>query len=921
MNKCDHIKARLLDLDVSLPIRDATLKQHLEQCTDCAAYHAEWVALQQQLDQLPEHDVSDDVFARTLAAVNKNQVAKPQRRLNPGWATGLAASFVLVAVAGLLYNNQLGEFQADFSQAPIDGVNQSVEREEAETQNSPLVTFSADAAPEASADGFYRQRNQPIEEPASMSEKTAALAKEEQLVGDRDQDEDSSAERIVITGSRISRQDVAADLVEEEVEMPAVAVAPPLMDELQADHNSMTTASDSVVERLTKNNAHPDNVSADKALRRKPNSEALLEQLEVSRAASESPFTDDDKLDSAHKEQQQIPAGPVVEPAKPQPRLLQELGYEVPAELDRMGRENRLSAAAHMTEGKQAASASAFKPGSRGEIDRVKQKKDVSKKQVSGAGLPAPTGPDGSQRGLHAQAADAWLEQRQNTSGLSFKQATGYWANTYLPGDPQMRWIQAQLLASGLQDLPQPMDHLQPFDTPQNAPLALYVSSDLAAVDPVSTNGTRMRLQVGIQASEHQGGHRTALNLAVVLDISPQTSESAVRALLAALLKHKQPGDQISVYHTGPSGQQGSLLLKPVDFRHGPVQLMLNQLFSEPTDALQLFWPLEQVLPAAGAWLQQHDNPKAVLGSSALWLITDKDQQALPAMEYWVQQQATNGISFNTLSLSNDDPGRQLQRLALVGQGHHHVLAGITDADRVVQAQLKAASRAVARALRLQIRLADGVELIDVLGSHALNELQARQVRAAEQSLDQRMAANHGIQADRGEDDEGIQIIIPNFFAGDTHVIMLDVLVKQPGTVADVKLKYKDLIQLRNAQISQQFNLERGSRTMGQLERNVLKNHLAHHFAEAFTHAASLIRAGHTEQAIQQLQQLHDVYRGLRQRITGWQSDDELQADERVIEQYLALLRQQAMTNDGSAVWLAQALQLAGWYKHPGHGP
>ena len=53
MNNCEHIKARLLDLDVSLPIQDTQLAEHLEQCAECAAYHADLQALQAQLEQLP----------------------------------------------------------------------------------------------------------------------------------------------------------------------------------------------------------------------------------------------------------------------------------------------------------------------------------------------------------------------------------------------------------------------------------------------------------------------------------------------------------------------------------------------------------------------------------------------------------------------------------------------------------------------------------------------------------------------------------------------------------------------------------------------------------------------------------------------------------------------------------------------------
>jgi hypothetical protein len=61
----------------------------------------------------------------------------------------------------------------------------------------------------------------------------------------------------------------------------------------------------------------------------------------------------------------------------------------------------------------------------------------------------------------------------------------------------------------------------------------------------------------------------------------------------------------------------------------------------------------------------------------------------------------------------------------------------------------------VARAVRLRIRLAPGVQLVSVLGARRLDELHAEQVRTAEQRIDQRVSRALGIAADRGEDEEG----------------------------------------------------------------------------------------------------------------------------------------------------------------------
>jgi hypothetical protein len=56
------------------------------------------------------------------------------------------------------------------------------------------------------------------------------------------------------------------------------------------------------------------------------------------------------------------------------------------------------------------------------------------------------------------------------------------------------------------------------------------------------------------------------------------------------------------------------------------------------------------------------------------------------------------------------------------------------------------------------------------------------------------MQATLGIRADRGSDEDGIKIVIPAFYADDTHAILLDLVVPRPGPVLEVSAKYKDLV-------------------------------------------------------------------------------------------------------------------------------
>jgi hypothetical protein len=253
-------------------------------------------------------------------------------------------------------------------------------------------------------------------------------------------------------------------------------------------------------------------------------------------------------------------------------------------------------------------------------------------------------------------------------------------------------------------------------------------------------------------------------------------------------------------------------------------------------------------------------------------------------------ENAVAGIGLSVVAVGDGADLNAVDRLVLLGQGHRRVLAAAEDAVKLVDRELHAASRAVARAVRLRIRLAPGVELIDVLGSKNLSESAAQRVREAERSIDQRLARNIGIRADRGDDEEGIQIVIPSFFAGDSHVVLLDVVVPGPGPVADVSVRYKDLVYRRNGVTRAQLAIEDGHRGPGPLERNVLKNQLVHELARSAAAAGQQLAAGDRLSAVRTLTAARELITGMRLEIPGWDNDNEIRDDEALLAQYLTAL-------------------------------
>jgi hypothetical protein len=272
---------------------------------------------------------------------------------------------------------------------------------------------------------------------------------------------------------------------------------------------------------------------------------------------------------------------------------------------------------------------------------------------------------------------------------------------------------------------------------------------------------------------------------------------------------------------------------------------------------------------------------------------------------------AVAGMPVSVVTLAGVD-GSDLDAIALAGQGRLRALATPADATGLVDRELHSASRTVARAVRLRIQLAPGVQLVDVVGSYRLDDLDAQRVREAEQSIDARLSRTWGIDADRGDDEDGIQIVIPGIAAGENHVVLLDVVVPGPGPVADVQVRYKDLVQMGNGVARASLSLSGNNATQqaqGPLERNVLKNLLAIEVATAARRSARALANGDAATAHAELTSALNLVASLRGSVSAWESDAELRADEQRLTRFLNELS--AGTNE----LLVAELEYAGYRK------
>lgn len=519
-----------------------------------------------------------------------------------------------------------------------------------------------------------------------------------------------------------------------------------------------------------------------------------------------------------------------------------------------------------------------------------------------------------------------FLHERSSLDGLRFQPAIGYWANTYVPGDPVLRTLETRLLdrdpgvlerysRDPLRLHAAARQTTQPFDPPEHAALAVYLHADQRAL----AGETRLLVQVGLQGTPRYSGRRPAMNVGVVLDLRgevPAETATAMRALVAAFAQAKDVGDQFRLI---VAGRACGVVVEPAEFRHGPLMVAIERCFAGADDtegAVASPLSLVEAVRQATAVVRQSDDPTTPLGSSVVVLATG---QALgPAAEELARiahRSAVDGVVLSVVGIGGGVRLPELDRLSLAGQGNRRLLQAPREAAGVVDRELSAVGRVIARAVRLRIRLAPGVRLIDVVGSRRLDEVHAARVRQAERSIDQRLSRNLGIQADRGEDEEGIQIVIPSFYAGSAHVILLDTVAGGPGPIADVTVRYKDLVHLRNGVARAHLTISRGREARGPLERNVLKNLLAQRLREALESSGESLAAGRGDEAVDRLRRIRALLAGLASAVPGFDKDRDLAGDVAMLDEYLTLLEAGAGGPPEPREHLAESLRYAGRLK------
>ena len=437
----------------------------------------------------------------------------------------------------------------------------------------------------------------------------------------------------------------------------------------------------------------------------------------------------------------------------------------------------------------------------------------------------------------------------------SFLPRMCYFENTYLGGNAAYRERLRRLsqsLAGADQAWMKARAAVAQIDPPGHAAMGLSASLDRRSIEGPS----RVWLQIGLRGSHRYGWRRPPLDVAVVLTRDALQTDAATlertHATIREMVRRLGPQDRIELRVVGDQG--GDVVQEPVsatELRHG-IPSVLDRLDAAGAHASWSDANLRGSLDTAAASLVAlSDNPHRVPGTRLVLLIAGagnaRSAQVATAAAHGLQLRGAVTSVFTVAAASNVDAG--WWRVANAGHGNFHRVAE-HGAAQAVQAELDTLSRVVARLLRINVRLGRHSNAVRILGSKILKQQEVAQVKAREKRIDAALSTSMGVNADRGDDDDGIQTVIPYFYGDDSHVLLIELWVEKPGIVADITLRYKDLVNLDNATERVSVALSAVPRRSTQAQREVYNNVRATQLALSLGDAWRATHSGNNQAAL-----------------------------------------------------------------------
>lgn len=501
----------------------------------------------------------------------------------------------------------------------------------------------------------------------------------------------------------------------------------------------------------------------------------------------------------------------------------------------------------------------------------------------------------------------------------SYADANAYYENTYQGGSGARDHIE-ELISKGLvidgKSIPMDAlaaDYRQPFPLPVGQALALSLGTEHRAVE---TSGGRTTLQIGIQGIKNEIKERPPLRISLVIDRSgSMKKEERLEKVREAALKLSDqlvPGDEIAII---AFDDKADVLCEMGPASRPEVKAAIRKLATG--GGTNIFDGLEL------GYQQLTAHPAAKESFQVVFLFSDGEvtagEQDPLKFDELTRAAFASKIATTTFGVGLSFNESLMMGLSQSGKGNYHFLRDASASEKAIQKELDDYTHVVATNVHVRVKLADGVKLVRVFGAQALGEQQTKATKADEELLDDRAREELGIAEDRSRDDEsGIKMLIPQFYGGDTHVILMEVEVPAGSgsrPVAEAFLKYKDMVFARNGEESETVAVRDAADKAAKvrsLDSSVKKNILGFETGEALVEVASLIRAGRAADAAKRL----DEQRGLLSTAASLWVDDDLRRDAELMLQYkdvVASLSRQAAPDSQEA--LAKALAFSGFQR------
>lgn len=533
-----------------------------------------------------------------------------------------------------------------------------------------------------------------------------------------------------------------------------------------------------------------------------------------------------------------------------------------------------------------------------------------------GAGMPAVPGP----------APPALMPKTAKPSPTSAPpppiplDKNGYYGNTYMGGQGSRDRVE-KLIASGVVVSGKqvklaafPRRYGQAFRIPRRTALNLEATTERTKI---VSEGDSTYLQVGLQAIKREGARRPPLNIALALDVSGSMGDENklvyAKAAAARLVDRLSPRDRLALV-LFESTVKVAIPTQGVTDKQRYQGVIAAVTPGSNTD---LYGGLSAAYQEAAKHLAGDGINQVILLSDGLPTAGVSDVVAFRKL---AEKYVEKGITTTTVGVGVDFNEELMMGVAEEGKGNYHFLKDSSSTDRVFQQEFQEMANAVAKALRLRLRLADGIELLKVFGSQALSAQQTAKVKADEKRIDKKVFEDLGIVPDRQKQKEepGIKMLIPHFYQNDSHVIMLQVRVpKGRGSrkVADVYLKYKDLVFAKNRSehvaVSVDYTSDK-TEMVRSAQRAVVKNRLGFETGEALIQAARFIEQTNLSAAVRTLDERMVV---LGVAAKEW-NDRDLDRDGALLAQYktvVAGLDQRFASNPELGQYLRKSLTYSGY--------